>query len=144
MRINLKKIFYKLFVVFMLIISFIFFSGSCVSHAKLKLKDGEFYYTGTQEGEYVVEKGFWEKLLQALSELANYILGIMTLGIRGVIVGWIEIMEILLTAILGVEMDFVNYFSQAINGLDQYAQDVVNVEKIIFNRVKILDANIFK
>ncbi len=41
-------------------------------------------------------------------------------------------------------MDFVNYFSQAINGLDQYAQDVVNVEKIIFNRVKILDANIFK
>jgi len=116
---------------------------SSVSEAKLKIKEGEFYYTGTQEGSYKPASSFWDKILNALSEIANYLLGIMTLGLRGVIVGWIEIMEILLTAILGVKTDIGTFFKDALAGMDSYTQNIVNVEKIIFNRVPILHANIF-
>ena len=143
MKSLIKRISYKILVISMITVVLSFFSASSVSEAKLKLKDGEYYYTGTQEGTYVVERSIWEKLLNALGEIANYLLGIMTLGVRGVIVGWIEIMEIILTAILGVEIDIAGFFSDAIAGMDSYSQQIVNVEKIIFNRVPILNANIF-
>lgn len=139
----IKRISYKLLVMSMITVVLSFFSISSVSEAKLKLQDGEFYYTGTQEGTYKPPSNFWKNLLKMLGEIANYLLGIMTLGLRGVIVGWIEIMEILLTAIVGVKMDIGSFFSEAISGMDSYSQYIVNVEKIIFNRVPILHANIF-
>ncbi len=144
MKLRIKEMLYKILVVSMIAVVLSFFSASSVSEAKLKLKDGEFYYSGTQEGTYVVEKSFWSKILDALAEIANYLLGIMTLGVRGVVVGWIEIMEIVLTAILGVEIDWGSFFSDALAGMDSYSQQIVNVETILFNRVPILDANLFK
>lgn len=144
MKLLLKRMSYKILVIAMITVVLSFFSASSVSEAKLKLKEGEFYYTGTQEGTLKIEKGFWENVLGALGEIANYLLGIMTLGVRGVIVGWIEIMEIILTAILGVETDLGAFFSDAIADMDSYSQQIVNVESIIFNRVPILNANIFE
>lgn len=144
MKLLLKRMSYKILVIAMITVVLSFFSTSSVSEAKLKLKEGEFYYSGTQEGTYVVKKGFWENLLNALGEIANYLLGIMILPVRGVIVGWVEIMEIILTAILGVETDLGAFFSDAIAGMDSYSQQIVNVESIIFNRVPILNANIFE
>lgn len=146
MKSLVKSISYKLLIISMIMVVLSFCSTNSISQASKinNLKDGEFYYTGTQEAQLLVEESLFSKILKALAELANYILGIMTLGIRGVFVGWIQIMEIILTAILGVEMDFVKFFSDAISGMDTYSQQIVNVEKIIFNRVEILDANIFK
>lgn len=140
----IKRISYKILVVSMITVVLSFFSANSISEAKLKLKEGEYYYTGTQEAELVVEGNFWDNLLNALGQIANYILGIMTLGTRGVVVGWIEIMEILLTAILAVPFDFATFISNSLAGMDEYSQQIVNVESIIFNKVPILQANIFK
>lgn len=145
MRLSIQKMLYKILVVFMISIVLIFFSLSSVSHAKLPaLGDGQFYYTGTQEAQYVVKAGLWERLLNALAEIANYLLGIMTLGFRGVVVGWIEIMEIILTALVADGINMWEVFTSGLSGMDKYSQDIVNVEKIIFNEVTLLDANIFK
>ncbi len=143
MKLFVKRIAYKILVILMITVNLSFFCASSVSEAKLKLAEGEFYYSGTQEGSYKVKKGFWENILNILAEIANYLLGIMTLGLRGVVVGWVEIMEILLTALLGVKTDIGAFFNDALSGMDSYSQYIVNVEKIIFNQVPILHANIF-
>lgn len=144
MMLSIKRIAYKFLVVLMLNIVLVFFAASSVSHAKLELGEDQFYYTGTQEAQYVVEAGFWENILGALAEIANYLLGIMTLGFRGVVVGWIEVMEIILTALVGEKFDIAEFFKESIAGMDNYSQQIVNVEKIIFNRIDLLDANIFR
>lgn len=150
MKQTITRISYKMLVVAMISIVFSFFLISSVSEAKLKLKPGEFYYTGTQEAEYVVEASIWEKVLNALAEIADYILGIFTLGARGVVVGFISIMEILLTVILHVDLDFVDFIGESIGAsdptasLDTYTKYIVNIEKILFNEIQILDVNIFK
>ena len=144
MKSLIKRISYKFLVISMITVVLSFFSVSSVSEAKLKLEDGSFYYSGTQEGTYVVEKSLWSNVLAALGQIANYLLGIMILPIKGVIVGWTEIFEIILTALLGFETDFKGFISDALAGMDSYTQDIVNVEKIIFNKVDILNANIFK
>jgi len=144
MRLSIKKVLYKILIVAMIIVSLSFFFASSVSQAKIKLKEGEFYYSGTQSAEYIVKAGMWDRILKALSEIANYILGIKTLGNRGMIVGWIEIMEIILTLILSPDMDFITIIKDSISSMDGYTQDIVNVEKILFNRVELLDPNIFK
>lgn len=140
----IKGISYKVLVTSMITIALVFFCVSSVSEAKLKLKEGEFYYSGTQEGTYKMEGSFWDQLLDTLATVANYLLGIITLGFRGVAVGWIELMEILLTALLGGESNIFAYFEEAISGMESYTQKIVNIEKILFNKVEILDANIFK
>lgn len=128
----------------MISIVLVFFSASSVCHAKLELNDDEFYYSGTQEGTYIVEAGLWEKVINALSEIASYLLGLFLLAPRVVIVGCIEIMEIILTALVGDGVDMAEVFASGLSGMDTYSQQVVNVEKIIFNEIPMLDANIFK
>lgn len=144
MNLQLKRISYKVLIISMITVILSFFTASSVSEAKLKLKEGEFYYSGTQEAEYSPEAGFWDNILGALAEIANYLFGIMTLGVRGVVVGLIEIMEIILTLLLDPSQDMLKIIADCFTKMDGYTQDVVNVEKIIFNEVKLLDANIFK
>lgn len=140
----MKRISYKILIISMITVALSFFSASSVCQAKLKIKEGEMFYSGTQEGDYVVEASIWEKILNALSEIADYILGIMTLGFRGVVVGWIAIMEIILTLLLDPSKDIATIAVDSVTSESGYENDVITVEKIIFNEVKILDANIFK
>ena len=136
---------YKILIITMIIISILFFLKPSMSEAgKIKLKEGQYYYSGTQESELVIEDSFFQRLLNALSEILDYVLGMMTLGVRGVVIGWIEIMEIILTAILSPEENFVDVFTNAIVAMDNYSQEVVTIENIIFNKVEVLNANIFK
>lgn len=136
----IKRVSYKVLVTYMIVIVFSFFCISSVSHAKLTVDDGEFYYTGTQDATYTVEVTTWEDILHALAEVANYILGACTLALRGTVVGWIEIFEMLLTKILSLA-DSLGTVNE--NAMTSYTQKTVNVETIIFNRVPIFDANIF-
>ena len=145
MKIAVKNVTYKIFVAFMIIISLLFFRTPAISQAsRIKVKEGEFYYSGTQDGQYVVEASLLQKIMNALSELIDYIVGLMTLGLRGVVIGWIEIFEIILTTLLETEKDFADVFSEAVGNFgNDYEQKVVTIEKIIFNEVKVLDANLF-
>ena len=143
MKLWIKNLSYKTLVATMITIVLSFFCVTSVSHAKLKLEEGQFYYTGTQEAEVRAEASFWEKFTGILSEIVNYLLGILLLAPRGVVVGWIEIMEILLTLILNADID-IGELKINNDSTVTYSQEVVNVETIIFNRVPILNANIFK
>ena len=146
MRLLVKKIFNKILIISMITVLMSFFCANSVSEAKLTLEEGQFYYTGTQEARYSPKaiNGIWSTILNALAQVANFILGVITLAVRGVIIGWLEIGEIILTAILGVNPDFGKYFSEAVSGMDTYSQHIVNIEDIIFDRVPILAANFFK
>ena len=140
----LAKMTYKLLVISMIAITLSFFVVTSYSQANrfqdLLTNDG-FYYTGTQEGNLTYKEGMFEKIIRALSEIASYLLGIMTLAGRGVLIGWIEIAEMILTSILDTENGF---FDVVGSSLDNYSQNIVNVETIIFNKVEILNANIFE
>lgn len=144
MKLQIRRISYKILVISMITVVLSFFCVSSVSQAKLKIKPGEYFYSGTQEGEYVVEASIWERILKALAEIADYILGIMTLGFRGVVVGWIAIMEIILTLLLDPNKDIAQIAVDSVTSVNGYTDDVITIEKIIFNEVKILDANLFK
>lgn len=121
-----------------------FFVATSCAHANkfsdLVNEDG-IYYTGTQDAKVSVKGGIFDKIINALSQIANYLLGLMTLGTRAVFIGWIEVGEMILTWILDIDnsLDKVNTDS-----MDVYAQKTVNVESILFNRVPILNANIFE
>lgn len=147
MKTAFGRILYKILVILMIIVNLSFFSISSVSEAakKTQLDQNGNYYSGVQEANLKVTKSFWDFILNILAEIADYYIGMCTLGIRGAFVGYVALMEILLTAILGA-LDtnaIADYFSNAISGIDTYSQVVVNVEKIIFNKVGILNANIF-
>lgn len=144
MKSFVKKISYKLLVASMITVLLSFFSVSPMAEAKITLEDNEFYYSGVQEAEVTWGKSLWQRIASSLGEIANYLLGILLLGVRGVVIGYIEIMEIILTAILGVQLHPIDYIMNALPGKDTYAQDIVNIEKIIFDRVDVLDINIFK
>lgn len=141
----IKKILYKILVASMITVCLSFFSVSSVSQAKLSLDDSEFYYTGTQNSEVMFEASFFQKFIKKLKEIANFLIGIILLAIRSVVIGWIEIAEIFLTALLGeLDMDdFWDYMSDSLNKIDTYSQRVVNIERIIFNKIKLFDIDIF-
>lgn len=140
----LAKMTYKLLVTSMIAITLSFFVVTSYSQANrfqdLITNDG-FYYTGTQEGNLTYHEGMFEKIIRALSEIATYLLGVMTLAGRGVLIGWIEIAEMILTSILDTENGFFDVIGSSLNN---YSQNIVNVETIIFNKVEILNANIFE
>lgn len=140
----LARMTYKLLVTSMIAITLSFFVVTPYSHANKfqdLINDDGFYYTGTQDGNLTVPASMFEKIINALSEIAGYLLGIIGLALRGVGIGWIEIAEMILTSILDTENGFFDVLGSS---LDNYSQNVVNVETIIFNRVGILNANIFE
>ena len=53
-------------------------------------------------------------------------------------------MEIILTAILSPEESFTEVFANAVVAMEDYSQEVVTIENILFNKVEVLNANIFK
>lgn len=137
----MKNILNKIFITLMIWITLTFFCATPISQAKkLKIGEGQYYYTGTQEAEVVITDSMWEMVLNALSEIVNYLFGAMLLGVRGVVVGWVEIFEILLTSILTLDDSLGNIVEGAMKSYSSY---VINVEDIIFNEVPLLDANIF-
>lgn len=144
MKSIISRISYKMLVTTMITVILSFFVVTSCSHANKfseLVNDDGIYYNGTQESTLAVKDGFFTKLVNLLSSIATYLLGLMGLGIRGVFIGWIEIAEMLLTMILDIDGDLGKINDDA---MDVYTENIVNVESILFNRVPILEANIFK
>lgn len=145
MKLSLQRISYKLLVSTMIAIALSFFVVTSYSHAnKFKdlVNDDGIYYTGTQEGTPTFKKGLWSNIVDALSKVASFLVGLITFVIRGVAIGWIEIAELILTSILYLDESLLSATVGAVT--IGYTDQVVNVEKIIFNHVEMLNANIFK
>ncbi len=144
MKSIISRISYKMLVTTMITVILSFFVVTSCSHANKfseLVNDDGIYYNGTQESTLSEKDGFFAKLVNLLSSIATYLLGLIGLGIRGVFIGWIEIAEMLLTMILDIDGDLGKINDDA---MDVYTENIVNVESILFNRVPILEANIFK
>lgn len=90
-----------------------------------------FYYNGTpKKGEYLGKvKGNW--LFNTLNDAADWLLGILTMGIKIQLVGWASIFE-----------GLANNVVEGITDIELLTERVT-VEDIIYNRIPILDVNLF-
>lgn len=90
-----------------------------------------FYYNGTpKKGEYLGKvKGNW--LFNTLNDAADWLLGILTMGIKAQLVGWASIFE-------GLANEVVEGVTDV-----ELLTERVTVEDIIYNRIPILDVNLF-
>lgn len=90
----------------------------------------KFYYNGMPlTGNYLGrDKSNW--LIDALANVADWLVGIMTLGYKIQIVGWTSI--------------FQNIATEAVNLIvNETANKKVTAETILFNQIQILDVNFF-
>lgn len=143
----IKNAFKKLIIALLVVILLIFFVMSPYADAKLKLEEGEFYYSGTTEGAYVVSEGVFSWLLRTIGDMADFLIGLLTMSGRMVFVGWTAIFEKLLTWVLesstGIEMQ-----PDKVNATDLKqttdSSNNVTLEAIVYNQVPIFDVNFFE
>ena len=90
---------------------------------------GGLYYQGlaNARGNYPENKGYLN-----LSEISDYIIGFIFMGIKVQLIGWTSIIENLVTDIV-----------YTATGQRNVGDDKLTIEKIIFNKIPILNVNIF-
>ena len=156
---QLKKLFERIVLVIVTISILITFCATPSSYAKLELGEGEFYYSGTTKGSYVPSTNIFSWLVDNLANIADWLLGIITMGFRMVFVGWTALIEKMLTWALettsGVNADghAVVTTTENENGkLEISSTDLtsvhdatnnVTVQAIVFNHVPALDVDFF-
>ena len=92
-----------------------------------------FYYNGLPKKVTVTEStSFLQKLLEFLSHIIDWLIGLRLLGLKIEVVGWTGILETILSNI-------VTRIGQASSA----AEGRFNIEKIIYNRVPLLDVDFF-
>ena len=143
-----KIVIKKLILIIVLTSILIMFLATPASNAKLDLEDGEFYYSGSTEGSYKPQgSNIFGWILKALGEIADFILGILTLAPRMVAVGWTALMEKGLTwaveSSAGVSADGTVVESPTDLTAVTDSNNNVTVESIVYNKVAALDANPF-
>lgn len=143
----LKCSFKKVLVIMMIFIMLSFFLVNSVVHAKSKLpSEGDFYYSGTTKGTYTVTKGIFAWLLENLGAIVDWLLGMATMLVRMVFVGWTALIEMLLTWVLettmNMEMEMGTVSATNVSANTNSSQNVT-VEAIVFGLVPMFDINIF-
>lgn len=143
----IKDLFKKTILIIILISVLIMYIATPASYAKLELEEGEFYYAGTTEGSYVPSFNIFSWLLNNIGDIADWLLGIITMGFRMVFVGWTALLEKLLTWALesttGVAADGSLVGSSTdLTGLTNSSNNVT-VEAIVYNKVAGLNIDFF-
>lgn len=144
---QLKTVLKRIIVIAMVFITLMFFVLRPPVEAGKLPKDGEFYYTGTTKGTYVVTEGIFSWLLTALKGIADFIIGAISMLFRMVIVGWTALFEKLLTMTLEATMG-TEFHLDNINGTDitenTNSSENVTVEAIVYNLVPFFNINLFE
>lgn len=143
-----KIVIKKLILIVVLTSILIMFLATPASDAKLDLEDGEFYYSGSTEGSYKPQgSNIFGWIIKALGEIADFILGMLTLAPRMVFVGWTALLEKGLTwaveSSAGVSADGTVVESPTDLTAVTDSNNNVTVESIVYNKVAALDANPF-
>lgn len=144
---GLKKACEKIILIIVTLSLLLTFIVAPSSYAKLTLEDGEFYYAGTTKGTYTASEGIFSWLLDNLSQIADWLVGIMTMGPRMVFVGWTALIERILTWTLetttGVNMngDGVDSATDLSSITDSSSN--ITVQAIVYNQVPAFDINFF-
>lgn len=143
----LKSTIKRIILVIVMLSLLITFMATPASYAKLDLKEGDFYYSGTTEGRYAPSQNIFSWLLGKIGDIADWLVGIITFGFRMIFVGWTALFEKILTWSLeyttGVSTDgsLVGSSTDLTNVSDSSGN--VTVEAIVYNRVPALNADIF-
>lgn len=90
----------------------------------------KFYYNGMPKSGNYLGRDNSNWLIDFLADVADWLVGIITLGYKIQLVGWSSIFQNLATGLVGA---IVN----------QDANKTITVETILFNQVQILDVNFF-
>lgn len=139
-----KKMGYKLIVALCIVMTFCNFIASTPVEAS-KVNTSDFYYSGTMKGSYTIEKSenFLAKIIEALGEILDYLAGLAVMGITSVFIGWTALLERCLTWILegatGEDIEIDSVSTTNITSTDNY----ITLDAIFFNRVPLLDINVF-
>ncbi len=145
--VQVKKMCKRIILIIVTISLLISFCAMPASYAKLDLADGEFYYAGTQKGQYTVSEGIFEWLLSRIGDIADWLLGIITMGFRMVFVGWTALLEKMLTWAIestsgvNVNGDVVESNTDLTSITD--SSNNITLEAIVYNHVSALNANLF-
>lgn len=129
------------------------------------------YYGLPSKGGYTGSSGTLSKLkniINILSQIADYLIGLMTLGIKIELIGWTTIIENIITdmvnQVTGTEIEstqpddtsestetstqesdslYTPDATETVTGFFTDKNDRLTVEKIIYNQVPIFDVNVF-
>lgn len=144
---RLKKVCEKFILIIVTLSLLLIFIVAPSSYAKLTLSDSEFYYAGTTKGTYTASEGIFSWLLDNLSQIADWLVGIMTMGPRMVFVGWTALIERILTWTLetttGVNMNGDGVDSSTDLSSITDSSSNVTVQAIVYNQVPAFDINFF-
>lgn len=143
----LKSTLKRIILIIIMLSLLITFMATPASYAKLDLKDGDFYYTGTTEGRYAPSQNIFSWLVNKIGDIADWLIGIITYGFRMIFVGWTALFEKILTWTLesttGVSKDGSLVESSTDLTAITDSSGNVTVEAIVYNRVPALSADIF-
>lgn len=123
------------------------YNGSSVSLKNSAQKNNNamsnFYYNGIPDGKYSVTKSFFSVLIESLGQIMDWIIGLLTMMVRMVFVGWAAIIEwVINTAVKGLTGGG-NMNSVPVTGTEIQSGDNITIEKILFNKIGIFDVNFF-
>lgn len=112
-------------------------------------------YWGTTTGRYTGSYSLGDWLFSLLAGLLDYLIGILTMIIRIPLIGWTNVVEVMVCNFFedleGVETEAgVAGATQVTSGETMYEPKAtddgwnrINIEDVIFNRVPMLDVNVF-
>ena len=107
------------------------FDNSTYYNEKGFLASKEFYYNGMPKaGGYLATLKPIKLFFNMLKDALDYLVGLITLALKAAIIGWVRIIESMLTNVV-----------QGATGMQ--LDENLTVETIIFNKVPLLDVNIF-
>lgn len=119
--------------------------GALLSNSSLlnNANMSNFYYNGIPDGKYSVTKGFFERLIESLAEIFDFLIGIMTMLVRMVFVGWTAIFETLITSTVKTVSGDGDILSVPVTSTDIESNENISIEKIVFNQISVFDVNFF-
>lgn len=104
----------------------------------------DFYYNGIPDGKYSVTKGILEIIIDNISGIFDWLIGLATMAVRMVFVGWTAIIENLIVLTVssitgGGDLETISVTSTDVGSSD----DAITIDKIVFNQMSIFDVNFF-
>ena len=144
---QIKDLIIKIILSMILVSIVMMYVSTPFSYGALELGKDEFYYSGVAEGKYTETKGIFERIIDALKDVADWILGLLTMAGRMIFVGWTALIEHMLTWALestaGVNLDGSDISATDLTALSDSSNNVT-VQAIVYNMVPALDVNFFK
>ena len=83
----------KLILLISIILVLFSFCITPFSYAKLEMKSNEFYYSGTQKGQYVAKENIFKWLLNSINDAIDWLIGALMMAFRAPFIGFTEIIE---------------------------------------------------